>query len=426
MFKKYYQSVQYLESIVNLPQPDYFTKKSGRDLFLKRFDYFLKLLGQPQKNLKYIHVGGTSGKGSVATMIQSILTEAGHKTGLYLSPHPTTTIERIKVDNLLINPDEFAKLIEQLKPAIDKAYVTSPYGRPSCFEILTALAFLYFKQKKCEYAVLEVGLGGRYDATNIITQAEITAINLIDYDHTQILGETLIKIAREKAAIIKPKTVFFTTSQNNKEVLDIFKKTCQKNKVKFNIVKPPIKQHKLNLLGQHQQNNAQLALEICLELGASENKIKDGLKKVKMPCRAEIIQKNPIVILDGAHNVSKMKTTVEIIKNLTYKKLYIIIALTNTRNPVEIFTNIKPLANHLFITRYQSTEQKCFPPLEMANKLKSAKPIEIFLDSQMALDKALKMANKNDLILVTGSIYLAGELRKHWRSEQKILLERKI
>jgi len=424
--KKYHQAVNYLESITNLEQPDYLKKTSGRSLFLKRFNYFLKILGNPQQGLNYIHIGGTSGKGSTATMIQSILTEAGFKTGLFTSPFLTTSIEKIKIDDLLISPDEFTNLVEKLKPAVDKAYLTSPYGRPSYFEIFTALAFLYFRQKKCDWVVLEVGLGGRYDATNVIPPPKITVINLIGYDHVELLGKTLTKIATEKTGIIKPKTSFFTTAKNNKKVLAIFQKACKKNQAEFNIVGWPKTEYRLNLLGKHQQGNAALAAAVAKKLGINEAKIKAGLAKVKMPCRLEIIQKNPLIILDGAHNVSKIKTTVDFIRNLTYQKLYIIIALTKERNGSDIFKKIKLLANHSFVTRFQSIHHKCYPPKDLAKRINSRKPVEICLDPQIALNQALKIANKKDLILVTGSFYLAGELRTNWRSEEKILKERKV
>ena len=425
-FEKYFNAVNYLESIQNLPQDDYFVKKTGRSIFLKRLKYFLKQIGNPHQGLKYIHVGGTSGKGSVANMIQSVLVEAGYKTGLYTSPFPTTSIEKIKVNNLLIDPLELAKIVEDIKPAIDKTYTHSPFGRPSYFEIFTTIAFIYFKKQKCDYVVLEVGLGGRHDATNIIPVPEITIINKIDYDHTEILGKTLVEITKEKAAIIKPKTVFFTSSQNHPTVLKIFRKTCQKNQAEFNLVKPAKQTYKLNLLGRHQQENAALATAVCLRLGISENIIKTGLSKVKLSCRTEVIQKNPMVILDGAHNISKLKTTTKVIKNLTYKKLYTIIALTNDRNAAQVFKEIVSLSDYLFLTRFQNTSRKCYPPVKLAEKIKSNKQTEIFLDPKMALQKALKLTGKNDLILITGSFYLAGELRKHWRSEEDILEKRKI
>src|SRR3989344_4130791 len=139
-FERYHDSVAYLEALSRLPQPDYFTKRSGRSFFLRRFEYFLKEIGNPERGMRYIHIGGTSGKRSVATMIQAGLSVAGHKTGLYLSPHPTTTIERIRVDKRYISPNEFSDIIDELKPVIDRVYRQSPYGRPSYFEILTVVA----------------------------------------------------------------------------------------------------------------------------------------------------------------------------------------------------------------------------------------------------------------------------------------------
>jgi dihydrofolate synthase/folylpolyglutamate synthase len=425
-FKKYNQAVSYLESIINLDQPDYFKKAKGRSFFLNRFKYFLKILGNPQNNLRFIHVGGTSGKGSVAAMIQSILIQAGYKTGLFTSPFCTTTIEKIKINDLFIAPAEFARLVELIKPSIDRAYKKSPYGRPSYFEIMTALGFLYFKQNHCDYVVLEVGLGGRHDATNIIARAAITVINLIDYDHTDILGQTLSQITREKAAIIKPKTIFFTTAQNRKNVLRILEKTCRIKEAEFNLVPAGQRQYKLAMAGIHQQNNANLAAAVCQRLGLNQVIIRKGLSRAKLPCRFEIIQKKPMIILDGAHNRSKIKTTVGILKNLTYRKLYLIIGLTKERKPQEIFCEIKKLATEIIITRFQTTVKKCYSPLLLAKNINQPGKTKIYLDPNQALDYALKKAKSHDSILVTGSLYLAGELRSRWQSERQILKKRKI
>lgn len=424
-FERYHQAVRYLESISNLPQPSYFKLKTGRSLFLDRFTFFLKLLGNPQKNLKYIHVGGTSGKGSVATMMQSILIAANYKTGLYLSPHPTTTIERIKINDLYIAPDEFADILDELKPAIDKAYLTSPFGRPSYFEILTAIAFIYFKKNNCDYVVLEVGLGGRYDATNIIPQAAVTIINTIGFDHTEILGDTLEKIATEKAAIIKAKTKFFTTANNSKPILKIFENQCRDCGVSMKVIARPSNLIPLKLSGEHQQHNAALAAAAAADLGIAEQTIHKGLKKVSIPCRLEIINHKPLLILDGAHNESKILTLVKFFENLTYQKLYLIIALTQDRKPAHVFKKLVPLASEIIVTRYQSSERKCYPPKELAQQLKSTRTKKIFLDANQALDYVLAKAQKNDAILVAGSFYLAGELRERWRPESIILKERK-
>jgi len=420
-FYKYHEAVNYLESIFNLPQP----VKNDRTLYLKRLAYLLKLLGDPHCDFKYIHVGGTAGKGTVATMIQSILTAAGKNCGLYTSPHMTTTIERIKVKNRLISPANFVDLLEKIKPAADQTYVHSGFGRPSYYELLLTLAFLYFKKMKCEYVVLEVGLGGRNDATNIIPTPLITIINSVDFDHTDVLGKTLSEIAREKAGIIKPKTTFFTTASNHARVLKIFKDACRVKHAEYDAIKPAAE------LTPWQKNES-LAVAATKKLGINDEAIKAGLKAVKLPCRFEIIQKNPLVILDGAHNVSKLKTVTQNLKNLahstssgskklTYRKLYLIIALTNERNAGEIFSEIKSLADRILVTRYQVARKKCYPPLELAKRLKTKKPLEIFLDPQMALASAKTQAGKHDLILITGSFYLAGELRRNWVSEEKIL-----
>ncbi len=424
--KIYFEAVKYVESLFNIPLEDKHSTDDGGKICLDRFNYLLKLLGNPHKNLNYIHVGGTSGKGSVATMIHNILNTAGYKPGLYLSPHPTTSIERIQVGNLLISPSEFAQIVQSLKPILDRYYQKSPYGRPSYFEIMTAIAFIYFKQKKCDYVILEVGLGGRYDATNVIARPKITVINLIDYDHTEILGKNLPDIAKEKAGIIKNKTNFFTTAKNKSLVLKIFEKACKRNNAEFNVIDFKKSDFRLNLLGKHQQQNAALAAAVGEKLGVTQRIIRRALRQTKMSCRFEIIQKKPLVVLDGAHNRSKMKTVVENLKNLTYKKLYLIIGLTSERDPNDIFKDITPLAHRVFITRYQATKRRCYPPKKLAEKIKTGKPAEIFLDSTMALNRALKLAGKNDLILVTGSFYLAGEVRRHWRPEIKILKERKI
>ncbi|OGY45572.1 MAG: hypothetical protein A3A24_00735 [Candidatus Buchananbacteria bacterium RIFCSPLOWO2_01_FULL_46_12] len=421
-FENYFQAVRYLESINRLPQPDYLITKKGRGIFIKRMQYLSHRLGDPQKKLKCIHVAGTSGKGSVVNMLRSVLTQAGYKVGQYTSPYPTTTIEKYQIGDQLIDPNDFARLVNQVQPAVDQCYLNSPYGRPSYFEICTAIAFLYFVEQKVDYAILEVGLGGRLDATNIIPTPKVTIINKIGLDHVDLLGNSLTKIAAEKAGIIKPKAMVFVNGVNHPKVLNVFKKYCQKNKAILNIVPPKFKQ-------DYQSENTAIVTAVALYLAVKLNQIQPGLKKTRMSCRFEIIQKNPMVILDGAHNESKMATVVKNLENLTYKKLYLIIALTNERSPSQVFKKIKDQADYLYITRYPWGPHRAYPPLKLAKKLKlplKSKKVKIFLDPFMALGLALRSAKKQDLILITGSFYLAGELRKYWRSEIKILEQRKI
>lgn len=426
-YNKYFKAVKYLESIREAPRADYFAKKNGRSLFLKRTQYFLDILGNPEKDFKYIHVAGSTGKGSVATMIHQILTEDSKKAGLYTSPYITTSIEKIKVGNLYIAPNEFVKITEKIKPAIEKAKKESPYGQPSYFEIFMGISLLHFKQQKCEYVVLEVGMGGRYDATNIIKHAEATVINLIDLDHTEILGKTLTKIAAEKAAIIKPKTEIFTTSANTTAVLNIFKKTSKKNKVPVHIIQPPKSPFRLQVLGQNQQANAAIAAAVATKLKISKTTINKGLSKVKLSCRFEIIQTNPTVILDSAHNASKIKSVTKNLQNLTYKRLCLIIALTSERNPKEIFKAFKNLADYTYITQFKTgvPVRKRFKPEVLVKQVDFKNKAKVVADPHQALTQALGRVTNDDIILITGSIFLAGDLRKHWISEEEILTNRK-
>ncbi|MBU4331652.1 hypothetical protein KKD19_01360 [Patescibacteria group bacterium] len=470
---KYIESVKFIESLLNNPGPNFLQESSttDRSFFIKRLKYLLKLLGNPEKFFKYIHVAGTSGKSSLTAMLQSILTESGIKTGAYFSPHPTTTIERIKTGENYISPSNFAKLTDYLKPYLSECAAKSPHGAPSYFETLLALALLYFKQKKCEYVVLETGLGGAFDATNVIPKPEIAVITNIDLDHTDILGKTKTKIAKDKAGIIKKGSTFITGEQDPK-ILKIFKKICKNKKSKFQkidlnyeVLKNDITGTKFRyqdntcqtkLPGEHQIKNAILAIEAVRELASScqrlqkihgisplarrcalnqrfsvqgcgsslgRDDIGHGLRKAFLPCRLEIIQHHPTVILDGAHNPDKMKTTAEFIKNIKPSRLHLIIALAENKDLHNTLKYIVPLASRVYLTRFLIPGRKSQDLKKMhqsARKLTKNK-VSVYIDPWQALDQALRNTRKNDIVLVTGSFFLAGELRKYWMSEDKML-----
>ena len=203
MFDNYYKAVKYLESLSNLSGPDYMQARFRNEFYLLRTKELIKELKIDLNQFKFVHVAGTSGKGSVTAMVHSILNQAGEQIGSFYSPHPTTSIERIRVNDKYISADDFAGLVEKIKRVINKMYVEGKYGKPGYFEIFFGLALLYFQKKKCSYVVLETGCGGEFDATNIIKKPLVTAITNIGYDHTQLLGKTLEKIAKTKAGIIK-------------------------------------------------------------------------------------------------------------------------------------------------------------------------------------------------------------------------------
>jgi dihydrofolate synthase/folylpolyglutamate synthase len=212
----------------------------------------------------------------------------------------TTAIEKFKVNDLYISPKEFVNIVEYLKPFIAQADEFGPYGAPSAFEICLAIACIYFKRQHCEYVVLEVGLGGRYDATNVIENPLVTAITNIDYDHTEILGKRLQDIAYDKAGIIKEGSVFYTSEQRPL-LKTLFRKICKEKKVSFNGI-PKQK--------TYMEYNIKLVTEVCRYIGIADSDISNGIKNTKLPCRFEIAEQKPLIILDGAHNRVKIASTV--------------------------------------------------------------------------------------------------------------------
>lgn len=420
LFVDYHKAIDYLEGFINLPiQGDYMIDKHHADVYIKRVAYFLSLLANPQDGFKFIHVAGTSGKGTVTNKLHDVLVLDGKKVGSFTSPFTTTSIEKIKIGDKLIDPKMFVEIVEYLKPYIDQAYLEGPYGRPSYFEIFLAIALIAFKKSGCEWVVLEVGLGGRFDATNIIKNPVITAITLIDYDHTELLGKTLEKIALDKAGIIKNGSIFFTTEKREK-ILNIFKKICAEQGASF---------HPIKTSGDHREKNNLLVRSIAREIGIKETSIEKGLNLSSLPCRFEIVQKNPFVVLDGAHNRSKITSTIENLKNLDFNKLTIIIGISNNKDHLSIIRQIVPLAHRVFFTRFQNKMRTTAHPKKLfaigKKYIRKGSSAEIMLDPNMALNKALKISGENDAILITGSFFLTGELRTRWIPEDYILKHKK-
>jgi dihydrofolate synthase/folylpolyglutamate synthase len=424
---RYHHAVAYLESIPKLPQPDYELTTEKRTLFLKRFSYLINRLGNPQNDFKIVHVGGTSGKGSTATMMQCILTDAGLNVGLFTSPYASSPTEKFRVGDKLISAKEFADVVDELKPALDYCDQHSPYGRPSLFEITTALALVYFKHQRCTHVVLEVGCGGRFDATNIIPAPEVAILTTISYDHMHILGSTLTAIAGEKAGIIK-RGSHIITGHNTPAVVKIFRDTAKKVGASFEQVLPT-EHFSLKLLGEHQQRNAALAAAAAAHLGISSRAIRSGLRRATLACRFEIIQQKPLVVLDGAHNPEKLASTEKLLAELTYQKLYLIIAMTHERLPRELFKTLAQKADRIACTRYLDGGKRPYPPAQLAAQIRRyapKTPIDSYLDPADALADFQRRTQSKDLILSTGSFYLSGALRKMWVPETKILSQRHI
>lgn len=413
---RYHQAIRYLEGLSNIPEEkDYMRGYTDPALFLERMRSFLGLLHHPERGFKIIHITGTAGKGTVTTMLHEILHCAGKRVGSFTSPFSTTAIEKIRVGTDLIPPEEFADIVDSLKPHIDHAYLAGPYGKPSYFEIFLAIGFLYFKKTNCDWVVLEVGAGGRFDATNVIEDPVVTAITNIDYDHTDLLGKTLQKIAWDKAGIIKPGGMFFTAEQRPR-LRKMFRDICAQQGTSY---------HSIGHQDGYQAYNRALAGTIATALNIAPLHIETGIARAHLPCRFEIMQQHPTVVLDGAHNKVKIASTVENLGQMTFKKLILVLGISDNKDHLAMLQQIVPLAHTVVFTRFQIKERKCAHPKilweESKPYLRANTHVQIFLDPSQALALALKEAGPQDLVLVTGSFFLVGDVRTHWIPEQRIL-----
>ncbi len=414
-------------------------------IFLKRTQWFLDLLNNPERKIPHmIHVTGTSGKGSVVQMIHEILLSAGKKVGSTYSPHPTTILERIRLGDKNISERDFIRLCKRMRRALEICGKISPFGMISFFEMMFCMTVDYFAQKGVKYFVIEVGLGGRYSASNVIPVPDISVITNIGLDHTDLLGNSKEKIAWEKAGILKSGTVF-VSAEHDPKVLKVFKKHLRGAPAKKEIyieqpenIKVDLggteffykgKKYIVSAIGAHQAQNAGIAIEVAKQLRIAQKHIELGLSKTVRPVCFEIVNKNPLIIIDGAHNTDKMRTTrdaLKIIKKLKPEaRVFLIIGISSNKRLGSIMRLIAPLANQIYTT--QSFSNPFCPPTppkklaELAKKScfsghpktppKDHPKIRAFSDPKKAFALSKKSSTKHDIILVTGSIFLAGELR---------------
>ncbi|OJI07642.1 hypothetical protein BK004_00970 [bacterium CG10_46_32] len=419
------------------------THSSHPEQYVERVREFSKHLGNPlRRGVRFIHVAGTAGKGTTTAYLHNILHKAGNRVGSFTSPYATTSIEKIKVNNKLIDPNVFVELVEQLKPVINKMEKEYAYGRPSYFEIFFMVALLYFKKMKCNWVVLEVGCGGRFDPGIIFPNA-ISAITNIGLDHTQLLGKTLPKIAKEKAGIIRENSHLFTT-EKRLSILKIFKKICKEKNTKIHIIKEGMYASKRCAGDAHfvarmmersdpseRRNahprtpaNASLASMVAKHLKISDRIIQDAITDTSLPCRFEIIQKNPLIILDGAHNPDKIKNVVHNLKHLTYGRLYTMFASGTLKDARSMVRQLARVSDIMMVTTVQGKGKTFYSPKELARFVPQGVKKTTVANPQAALAAILKKIKPDDCLLITGSFYLAGELRKRWMSEETVLTNR--
>jgi len=413
------------------------TYKFGSKLGLENIKYLLELMGNPQRDLKVIHIAGTNGKGSTSSFVSSILIEEGYKVGLFTSPYLEEFTERIRINGKNIPKDDLAKVTETVKSKVD-IMLSQGKQHPTEFEIVTAIAMLYYKIKEVDYVVLEVGLGGRLDSTNVIEDTLVSVITPIALDHTQYLGDSLDKIAYEKAGIIKNKS-FVVAHPQDKEAMEVIEKISNDMESKLFIA--PVQSIKIKryddfgigfdvnlqgeefcdldigLLGKHQVNNATVALMTIkvlreyLNVSISESSIRNGLKKTRWPGRLEVLRRNPTLLIDGAHNIHGAKALKKSIKEIfQYDRLIAVIGVLADKDVDGILNEIVPLCDQVIITKPNN------PRAISLDKLKEKiegfnKEVSVSEDISGAVDKALDISNKNDLVLFCGSLYMIGDVR---------------
>lgn len=393
---------------------------------LEAINGLLSRIGSPQNAFQSVLIAGTNGKGSTAAMLASILRQAGLKVGLYTSPHLIDIRERIVVNGIKISRKDLGKLIAEIKD-----YTLQPV---TYFECLTAAAFLYFSRRKVDIAVLEVGLGGRLDATNICHPL-VSVITNIALEHTAYLGKTLKAIAREKAGIIKINGVCVTAA-TQKKVIDVFSGICHKQQaeilrlgidfkmkihrdesISYEGQNRKINQLTLPLRGAHQLSNAALALATIDVLGKKGYRIGDsaiqkGLAQTRWEARLEILRLNPLFLLDGAHNPAGIVSLCRVVeKDFSGRRLILIFSALADKDYRRMLRKIAPLAHKTFLPPL-ATKRAVAPQALAAFLRRMDYPVEISESVTASVQQALQCAGENDLICACGSLYLAGEVKQ--------------
>ena len=429
----YSQAEEYLNSFVNyehIPGISYVQPGYSLD----HVEELLNHMGNPHLAARTVHIAGTKGKGSVAAMIAQVLTGSGYKTGLYISPHFHTIRERISIDGNLISEADFAAAMGEVKPFVESMRRNPALRQLTYFEALTALAFAYFRKERVDCEVLEVGLGGRLDATNV-ARPVVCVVTPISLDHTQILGNTLKEIAREKAGIIKPGCSVVLSPQPE-DAATVINDICHERKAKVVRVGKEITWHKtggdlshqslviegrandygvsIPLLGDYQLENAATAvaaLEILASMGfaISATDIAQGMSWVRWPGRFHILQETPTVLVDGAHNVSSMRGLVSNIKAYFGHKQTLLVFGTSTDKDIPgIVSELVSLSPRVIVTR--ASQSRAASPSTLAAEF-SRRGIHAETGESVpeAISRALSEADSTDLICVTGSLFVVGE-----------------
>jgi len=430
----YEQALEYIHS----------TYRFGSKLGLENIYCLLDLMDNPHEQMKVIHVAGTNGKGSTSSFISSVLMEQGYSVGLYTSPFLEEFTERIKINKKNIPKDELGEITGFVKNKVDEMLAVGK-NHPTEFEIVTAIGFEYFKRKKVDFLVLEVGLGGRGDSTNVVDLPLVSVITPIDYDHMNYLGDTLAKIAYEKAGIIKKNSWVVSYPQQD-EAMEVIKEVCHRQNSKLitvpmeniRIVKQDVNRQyfdvqledtvlrnlSISMLGDHQIQNAIMALTALRVLKnehgiiLTEKAVYQGFEKAKWPGRLEVMGHNPTVLIDGAHNVHGLKALAKVLDKFFYEKeIILVIGILADKDVQAMLEVIIPKANKVVVTEPYSpramTAEKLSKMVEQYNR-----PMTVEKHISMAVDKALNLAKEDEVVIFCGSLYMIGQVRTILKNKQ--------
>jgi dihydrofolate synthase/folylpolyglutamate synthase len=401
---------------------------------LRRMEKLLQPLGNPHLGTRTVHIAGTKGKGSTAAMISQTLIAAGYRIGLFTSPHLHTIRERIRINGIMVSEADFAALVTELKPIVESVNKQAAFGELTTFEILTAVVFNYFKKNRVDFQVIEVGLGGRLDATNVV-KPDVCVITSLSLDHTDILGHSIAKIATEKAGIVKPGCIVVNAPQAD-EAAQVIQQVCHQQRAKLIQVGQDVTWRKksgdlhgqtftvftksghydlaIPLLGEYQLENAAAALAVIEALVSrgvdiSSQSITDGFSQVSWSGRLQILSREPTVVVDGAHNTYSMNKLVQAVNEyFDYKRCFVIFGTSCDKDISGMVQELQPLGNHIIIT--SSSHPRAASVSLVAEKFNTlgVKAMEVGNVNE-ALSKALALANKTDLILITGSLFVVAE-----------------
>jgi dihydrofolate synthase/folylpolyglutamate synthase len=436
----YQEALAYIYSLTDYEKRG-FAAYAPENYNLDRVHRLLARLGQPQQSFSSVHIAGSKGKGSTAAMTESMLRAAGYRTGLYISPHLHTFRERIRLNGNLISEEEVVRLVEEVRP------LAAEIPEITTFEVMTAMALAWYARKGAEWVVLEVGLGGRLDATNVVTPA-VAVITSISLDHVAILGDTLAQIAAEKAGIVKP-GVPVASAPQAAEALQVIEDTCRRQEAPLTLVgrdwtwerlapgpegdsAPSEGQHFricgqgqvldrlwAPLLGEYQLANATTAVAALRQIARirgwlSEEAIREGLRSVYWPGRLEILGRQPLVVVDSAHNGDSAQKLVAALRAyLQFERLIVVLGVSTDHATPQLFNALLAPADRAITTRSRHP-RAAQPAWLQARAAELGFDLETSGDVPQALEMALEGAGAADLVLCTGSVFVAAEARAAW------------